>query len=242
MTSPDITDRVLVPLRVMEGQAIDEELAALLSPVEVALLGYHEVPEQTAPSQMRQQFERQAQKALDAVIETLTDEGATVEKRLVFTHDAEQSIDRVADEVGATALLLPNPTPPVASILVPVRGEMDAERIAQFIANIRDDRPIDITVLAATREGRQKAAKACAESTIDHLRALGVPDHALSVEAVQSLTPGEAIIDAAIDHDATILHQQSPSWRSIVFGELSERVAAESLGPVLVGRTPKEVD
>ena len=64
-----MTDRpsVLVPIRVLEGESIPEGVPELLANAHVVLLGYHEIPEQTAPGQARMQFEERAQRKLESI-------------------------------------------------------------------------------------------------------------------------------------------------------------------------------
>lgn len=227
---------VLVPLQVLEGQTLDEDLARLLSPLQVIVLGYHVVPEQTAPGQMRQQFEPQGLKALEAIEDSIQEAGGSSDSRLLFTHVAEQSIDRVLEEVGATALALPNPSPPVDSVLVSLRGEVDAERVATFVARLRSERDIDITLFAAAKESDIDAAERLVSLAATSLDAAGVPEQAIARRTELTDRPVEAIIETAIEHDATVMGERAPDWRSFVFGELEDRIAAESLGPVLVVR------
>ncbi len=62
-----MTDRpsVLVPLRVLEGESVPEGVPDLLGDAHVVLLGYHVLPEQTAPGQARMQFEDRAMERLE---------------------------------------------------------------------------------------------------------------------------------------------------------------------------------
>ncbi|GAB3417444.1 universal stress protein [Haloparvum alkalitolerans] len=230
-------ERVLIPLPILEGQGVPGGLPELLSTTDVILLGYHVVPEQTPPDMMRQQYEEQAQKSLSEVAETFANAGGEAETRLVFTHDREQTVDRVLAETGATAFLLPRPIASVDSVLVPLRGDVDAARIARFVARLRGDRDIDVTLYAATGEGEDAAAAAAAE-LVDLAAAtltdLGVPADAITERAEVTDTPTRAIIRVAIAHDAVVMGKREPDWRSLIFGELHEQIADESLGPVFV--------
>lgn len=228
-------ERVLVPLEVLESETLDEDLADLLTVLDVVVAGYHEVPEQTPPGQMRQQFEKQATAKVEEATETLRDEGA-VQSHMVFTGDAEESIDRLADEESATGLVLVNPTGPVESLLVPLRGDVDAERIARFVATLRAGRDIDVTLFAAVTEGNADAASDLLDLARSTLIDQGVPDDAIVTTTELSATPVQTIVDAAIEHDAVVMGERQPDWRSLVFGQLEDRVAAESLGPVIVVR------
>lgn len=227
---------VLVPLEILEGETIDRDIAEFLAPVDIVVFGYHEVPDQTAPGQMRQQFEDRAIAALEDVAEEFRDVGGDADVRLTFTRDGQDSIDRVADEVGATATLVPNPTGAIESVLVPISGDADPERLVAFVAALRADRAIDLTLFAAASEGNREAADLALEAVREGLRAHGVPDAAIGTDGETTVTPVSATIDAATAHDAVVLGERKHDWRSLVFGELEERIARESLGPVLVVR------
>lgn len=225
------SDRVLVPVRVLEGESLAPGVAELLAPLSVLVLGYHELPEQTPPGQARQQFQERAQGALADLVGPFGD----AETRLVFTNDAEQTIDRVAAEEGCAAVLLPNPIASVDSLLVAVHGDVDVDRLAGFAAALRADRDVDLTAFAAARDGTELSTGPL-EGVRDRLLAAGVPADAVTTRTATGETPAHAIAAAAIDHDAVVLGERSPSWRDLVFGDPTDQVAAESVGPVVVVR------
>ena len=69
-----MTDRpsILVPIRVLEGESVPEGVPELLAHAHVVLLGYHVIPEQTAPGQARMQFEDRATERLDKYETSIT--------------------------------------------------------------------------------------------------------------------------------------------------------------------------
>lgn len=233
--------RVLVPVDVLEGETLPESVCDVLAPLPVVLLGYHVLPEQTPPGQARLQFEEQAQDALDDLAAAVEEAGGEAETRLVFTHDAEQSIDRVADETGCGAILQPNPTGEVERLLVPLRGEVDVDRIAAFAAALVADRDIAITL---HHVAGSEAAIPDGESMLDRadaaLREAGVPEAAITQEIVVSDAPVLTIAEAATDHDLVVIGERAPSLRTLVFGEDAERIADRSLGPVVVVRRARD--
>lgn len=232
MSSSSASEVVLVPIEILEGETLDEDLATLLSTLDVVILGYHKAPEQTPPSQMRQQFEERAETALDSVALEIEDQNGSVTQRLVFTHDVEQSIERIAAEVGATAIVHPNPQAPPESLLLVLGLETDAARVATFTAKLRGERDFSITLLAGPET-------TSADSAVEALEANGVPPDAIAVRSVEAQPFIDAIIDTAIDHDVTIMGTARPDWRSLLLGDMEERIAAESLGPVIEVRTPE---
>jgi nucleotide-binding universal stress UspA family protein len=232
--------RVLVPIRVLESESVSLGLMNLLSTMDVTVLGYHVLPEQTPPDQARAQYEKRATSALEDVAEEFRQAGGDADHRLVFTHDRKQSIDRVAAEVDASAYAITGATGAVDSILVPLTGDVDVDRIVAFVADLIGDREIDVTVFAAAAESNVAAVRSALEDVAAEIDERGP---AVTVETATSQRPFEALVDAIPGHDAIVMGERAPSLQSLVFGEEARRVAAESVGPVLVvRREPEEVD
>jgi nucleotide-binding universal stress UspA family protein len=243
-TPSDPDWRVLVPVEILEGETIPGSVADLLGALPVVILGYHVLPEQTAPGQGRMQFEEQAQEKLDDIAAVFTEAGRDAETRLVFTHDEQQTLDRVADETGCGATLVPNSTPGIDRLLVPLRGEVDVARVASFTAALIDDRDITVTLShVATSEAGMEPGESMVADAAARLRDAGVPAGTVETEMAVSGTPMETIAAAAADHDAVVMGESEPSLGSFLYGERSDRVAARSLGPVVVvrrARPPEE--
>ena len=89
--------RVLVPVAVLEGESVSPGLISLLGTVDVTVLGYHVLPEQTPPDQARLQFEERATSALEDISQEFRAAGGATDHRLVFTRDREQTMQRVAE-------------------------------------------------------------------------------------------------------------------------------------------------
>jgi len=241
MSDPDWT--VLVPIEVLEGETIPESVVDVLTTLPVVVLGYHVLPEQTPPGQARLQFETQAQTKLDELAAAFRETGGPVETRLVFTHDEEQTLDRVADETGCDAILVPNPAPEVERLLVPLSGEVNGSRIAEFVAALIGDRDIAVTLLhVADDEAETSAGRSILSDAAAHLRDSGVPDAAITSEVTVSQAPIRTIATAAVDHHAVVMGESEPSLRSFLFGDTSEQVAAQSVGPVVVVRRERDGD
>ncbi|CAI50471.1 UspA domain protein [Natronomonas pharaonis DSM 2160] len=224
--------RVLVPIEVLEGQSVSWGLIELLGTVNVTVLGYHELPEQTPPEQAKEQFEGRANEALSDLETEFRDAGSTVDSRLVFTQDGRSTINRVATEVDADAYTIPGMTGDIARILVPLSGDVAVERILSFVEALLGGRDIGVTLfLASDAEG----AGELLDRSATRLR-----EQDISVETRLETgdSPFDALVEAVSGHDAVVMGEKAPSLSSFLFGEETERLATASVGPVLVVRNP----
>jgi nucleotide-binding universal stress UspA family protein len=257
--------RVLVPIAVLDGESVSPGLISLLGTVDVTVLGYHVLPEQTPPDQARLQFEERATSALEDMGQEFRAAGGAADHRLVFTHDREQTIDRVAGEVDADAFAVPGTTGDVDRLLVSLSGDVDADRVLSFVEALVGDRPIGVTLFLAPGEGARIASDEAGDAggpespgpiapgdagdppgarltaAAERLREAGID---VSTKSGAEGSPFGSLIDAVPGHDAVVLGERAPSFRSFVFGGEGERVAAASVGPVLVvrGRRDDDVD
>lgn len=230
-----MTATVLLPLRVLEDESVAAGLFEFLSPTEVIVLGYYEVPDQTPPSAAREQFGERAQKKLDEVREAFEEAGATAETRMVFTGEAEQTIGRIAHDEEIDAVVHPGAAMDVERLLVPLVGESDVNRVARFVADLVADRDIEVTVFGLDETLEASDIQAA-------LDAAGLDSSQVTTETGPEGNPVEAIAEAAVDYDAIVMGEPQPALSEWVFGELEDRVAAEALGPVFVVRAVEEAE
>lgn len=239
----DNEPKVLVPIRILEGQTIPEGIIDLLATVPVVLLGYHVLPEQTPPGQAQMQFEDKAQAKLDDLVTMFEERGKTVETRLVFTHDREQTFNRVANEEDCAAILISNPVRDIERVLVPVRGEANVERIAGFVADLLRDTGVEVALYNVVEdEERQEEGHQMVNEAAKILIDGGIDEDRVLREVVVTDTPIKSIVNTASEYDAVIMGESEPSIRSLIFGEASEQVAEQTLGPVIVVRRGPKPD
>lgn len=226
---------ILLPVRILEGESLPEGVPALLAEAHVVLLGYHEIPEQTAPGQARMQFEERAMDRLDELQGLLEAAGATVERRLVFTHDGQQTIDRTIYEHDCLAVLDPEATAAVEEVLVAVRGSIGLERLARTVAGLFERTDAAITLYHVAESGETETEGE------ELLSALGAALRERGIDAERILTrievdgdPPTAIGDAGRAADVVVMGETDPSLATFVFGMPSEKVAERFHGPVLV--------
>jgi len=232
-----MTDRpsILVPLRVLEGESVPEGVPDLLANVHVVLLGYHVIPEQTAPGQAQMQFEERATARLDDYEAIFEEAGATVERRLVFTHDGQKTIDRTIHEHDCMAVLVPNATGAVDEVLVAVRGTVGIGRLARVVAGVFGTTDASITLYHVVEtEETDEDVETLLDGMVDRLGELGVDESRIETRVERDRGPLDAIADTAEAFDAVVMGETDPSLVTFVFGMPADQVADRFLGPVLV--------
>ena len=233
----ELPHRVLVPVEVLRGEAIPETLVEAFASVPVVLLGYHEIPEQTAPGQARMQFEEKAQRELETLVTAFEDAGGAVATRLVFTHDPMKTFERVAVELECDAVCLLNPAPTLERVLVPVRGDVNVAHIAELVGAILSAGDADVTLFHVALEDDERAAgETLLESATETVLEAGVAADRILETVVVDDDPLETIVEVADDHDLVVVGESRPSLRDRIFGDPSETIAAQTISPVLVVR------
>ena len=227
--------RVLVPVEVLEGKTVSPGLMSLLGTVDVTVLGYHVLPEQTPPDQARQQYEDRATDALMDLREEFETAGGAADHRLVFTHDREQTIRRIANEIDARAFAISGMTGDVDQLLVSLSGDVSTDRILGFVEELVNGREIGVTLFLAGKDPDEQRLDDAAE----RLRNTGID---VQTELAAGKSPFEGLMDAVPGHDAVVMGENAPSIRSLVFGNDPDRVASASVGPVLVVRYDESLD
>lgn len=227
--------RVLVPVEVLEGETVSPGLMTLLGTVDVTVLGYHVLPEQTPPDQARLQYEERATSALEDLRQEFETAGGAADHRLVFTQDREQTITRIANETDARAFAISGMTGDVDRLLVSLSGDVATDRILTFVEELVGDREIGVTLFFAGKKPNEQRL----EDAADRLREAGID---VRTELATGDSPFTALTEAVPGHDAVVMDEKAPSLRSLVFGDEAGRVASASVGPVLVVRYDESLD
>lgn len=239
-----MTDRpsILVPVRVLEGESVPEGVPDLLAHAHVVLLGYHVIPEQTAPGQAQMQFEDRATERLDEYEAMFEDAGATVERRLVFTHDGQKTIDRTTTEHGCLAALVPNATSSVEDVLVAVRGAVGIDRLTRVVAGLFRETDASVTLYhVAKPDETGEDVGTLLDGMVSRLEDRGVDTSRIETRVDRDREALRAIVEAADAFDVVVMGESDPTLATFVFGLPTDKVADRFLGPVLVvQRDPSE--
>lgn len=228
--------RVLVPVAILEGTTVASGLMNLLGTVDVTVLGYHVVPDQTAPGQARMQYEERATSALEDIAQEFQQAGGDADYRLAFTHDRQKTIQRVANEIHANAIVTTGATGDLDRILVSLTGDVAVDRILSFVTELVGDRDIGVTLFSAGTTTDE------VQSVLDR-SATQLTEAGLDTRTETAAGPPfDALINAMQGHDAIVVGEKAPSVKSLLFGEESGRLAAKAMSPVLVVRSNESTE
>jgi nucleotide-binding universal stress UspA family protein len=210
---------ILVPVDVSRPDLPDNGVLDHLRPVDVVVLGYYPVPKQTAPAHLKKDHEAEARARLDEVVAQVDAADHEVEGVLVFTKDRQDSIDRVADQHDCDAVFVPGETGPIERILVPLRGDVNVERIVSLVADLERTSDASITLFHAVTGGDDPSrGELVLRGAVDRLADEGIDRDRLRWELSESGDPQREIVALADEHDLVILGETEPSLRERIIG------------------------
>ena len=232
-----MSDTILVPFELPDPEPIPSVLVADLAPLDIVALGHFQVPEQTPRDMAREQFEAEAQAALDEVTEPFREQGQSVRTRLVFGKDRQSAISTVMLEDGCAAELDSAPTEGIKRILVPIPDATEITRLPEFVQLLCEEQTTEITLfhVAEGDEPIETADRIVAEAR-DGLIGAGLDAELVDTLSVTGESHDEEILRVAADYDAVVMYDAASRIRDRVFGTLPDRIANQTGDPVIVVR------
>jgi len=228
---------VLVPVDVSDVDPTTQSLVDLCRSADVVLLGYYPVPDQVAPAQLRADHEADARATLDGIADAFRDAGVDVTDTLVFTHDRDDTIDRVADEHDCDAVLSAGAVERVESILALVRGDTNLERIVSVTGSVMRENDASVTFFhAAGDEDGPDNAEFLLRGAADRLVEAGVDRDRIDWLVSDAASPADEIVDLAGEYDLLVLGETKPSLRERILGSVPTRIVDEVDRPAFIVR------
>lgn len=229
---------VLIPVDATEAEPLPVGLVEMLSLLRVVVLGYYPVPDQATPEQLQASHEDEASAVVEEAAAGFADRGAEVESLLVFTHDRSETIDRVAIEHDADAVLTPGECgADINRVFVPIRGDENLERIVTFVADLMRGSDARVTLFnVADSEDDASRGELLLRGACDRLEEDGVDAERVEWHLERGSSPGDAIVAAAEEYDVLVVGESEPSLRERIFGPTTGRVVHRVTQPVLVVR------
>ncbi|MEF8938122.1 MAG: hypothetical protein V5A32_09240, partial [Halovenus sp.] len=164
---------------------------------------------------------------------------ATVETKLVFTHDIAQAIEQALEDVDRGVVCHPNPVQAVQHVLVEVRRPELTPAIAATTAALVGPTDATITLLYAVDEDEaDESGRQALSGVSTTLEDAGISAQRISRVVERTDDPEATIVNRAEAHDVVILGVDEPSILNWIFDDMTEEVAEQTLAPVLVVQQP----
>ncbi|MFC7228358.1 hypothetical protein N0B31_13170 [Salinirubellus salinus] len=224
---------ILVPVDVSEAELPPLDVLDHLGAVEVVLLGYFPVPDQAEPALVRDQHGSTAAERLDAVAAG----HATHDEVLVFTHDREATIDRIADEYDCNAVLTAGRATTVDRILVPLRGDVNLDRILGVVADLLLAGDETATLFNSVPEDTDPSqGELLLMGAVDRLVEYGVDRDRIDWRLGEGGDPQTDIVELGREYDLVVLGETDPSLRERIIGDVLSGIVDALDGPALIVR------
>lgn len=228
---------ILVPVDVSATEPPDRSILEFLRPVDLVVLGYYPVPKQTAPAHLKEDHESEAVARLDDIAADFESTEHEVEEVLVFTKDRQDTIDRIADQYDCDAVLVPGESRSVERILVPLRGDVNLDRILSLVADLLETSDATVTLFHSVPAGDDSnQGEYILRGAADRLREVGIDEERVSWELSTAGDVESEILTLADDHDLVILGETEPSLRDRIIGTTLTPILDKLSRPAIIVR------
>ncbi|MEF8894397.1 universal stress protein [Halodesulfurarchaeum sp.] len=227
---------ILVPVDISQSEPPAFDILDFLQPFEVILLGYFPVPDQAEPALIKHEYEVEAKTRLDSIAKERND----ITEVLVFTHDREATIDRVADQYDCDAVLTPRDVAQIERIIVPIRGDVNNERIISVVVELLKGSQATATFFHSI-DGDVDSSKRelLLRGTVDRITQFGIDAERIDCQIVEDGDPYRDIVTRAEEYDIVILGETEPSLRERIIGDVLSRIIDDISIPALIVRDVK---
>jgi hypothetical protein len=215
---------ILVPVDVSDPEPPSLAVVDLLGPIDVVVLGYFPVPAQAEPALIREEYEDRVEARLLELAEGRPD----LTEVLVFTHDRDATIDRVAAEYGCDAVLTMGEATELRRVLVPLRGDANLERILSVTAGLLRAGEETATLFHSVPEGADPSGgEFLLRGAAERLAEYGVGEDRIDWRLSEGGDPFAEIIELGNEYDIVVLGESEPS--------LVDRIIGDTLSPIVEG-------
>jgi|APHM01.1.fsa_nt_gi Universal stress protein family. len=237
-TTPDMstTNRVFIPLELPNADPVPPVLVDTLTSMEVVVLGYYDLPEQTPLSAGRNQFEADAAAELEDLDEPLESAGIPVTTRLVFSKARDKTIDRIALEEDCNVVLTPGQAAAIEQVVVPLRGQENFDRILSFVGKLLMETNASVTLFNTGEESDRQSREELLVAATEQLVGAGVDSDRVSRQLSTDKDASHSIASLGEAFDLLVLGETEPSLRDRIFGTVPAQVTATTEAPAFVVR------
>ncbi len=241
--SPEDEITVLIPVDISGSYSLPAAVLNLLSSAHVVVLGYYPVPSQTAPAQIKHQQEDDAERKLEALANRLSGHAERVTEVLVFTHDRDETIDRIANTHGADAVLTPGDVGSVDRVLVPLRGGSNVEKILSLVKTLLGSTDARATLFhSADEDDTEEYGEDLLEEAVEYLVDGGIDRSRVDVQLSTGEDTVADILAAGDGYDVLVIGETKPSLRDRILGRVPSKILTDTPEPVFVVRDTEGTD
>lgn len=224
---------ILIPVDISDPDPPDLDVLDFLRPFEVVLLGYFPVPDQAEPALIKHEYEAEAGARLHDIVVGLPE----VTEVLVFTHDREATIDRVADQHDCDAVLTPGVSDRIERILVPIRGQANIERIVSVVAELLHESDATATFFhSIDPDADPEEGESLLRRTVERVTNGGIEADRVDWLMDEGGDPYTDILSQSDRYDIVILGETEPSLRERIIGDVLSRIIDDIAVPALIVR------
>ncbi len=235
--------RILIPVSLPQEESLPLGILKGFTKLEVLLLGYKELQEQTSPEQYEEEKGDQSRKELEKVTKELKDQSFDVESELVFTPDISQAISNIIFEYDCQALLLVHPIEEINRLLIPIYDISQInKRFATVIFELTDasDLPASLLFLELSEESewkdkvKNKVVSDMKHMALSQLNQAGIKDSQIEINSIEVDDISEAIKENYKADDLVILSELDTAERVSFINDIQQEISDKIDCPILV--------
>ncbi|SFN72538.1 APC family permease [Salegentibacter flavus] len=235
--------RILIPVSLPQKESLPLAILRSFTDLEVLVLGYKELPEQTDPGQYKDEEGDESKKQLEKVKKELEDEEFDVKTELVFTPDVSQAIDNVIVEHDCQALLVVKPISQLNRLLIPVYDiNQLSKRFATVIYELTtaSNLPASLLFLSGSKDSEDSEDKDGADisvmkrEAISRLKQAGIHKHQIKTSLVEVANISDAVKEESKPEDLVILVEANANERETFINEIRGEISDKINCPLLV--------
>jgi len=224
--------RILIPVSLPQEKSLPLAILKGFTDLEVLLIGYKEVPEQTDPEQFKEEKREDAKEELQEVKKQLEAEDFKVESEIVFTPNISDTLKNIIVKYNCHAMLESKPIRQLKRLLVPLYDQNQiSSRLATVIKELitASDLPITLLFLENSKEIQSMKNKA-----FEQLKQTGIKSDQIKTEEKEVKDITDAVKDITEEDDLVILVEANSKKRESLINKIKNEISEAIECPVLV--------
>mgnify|MGYP005820103601 CR=1 FL=1 len=234
--------RILLPVSLPQEESIPLGILKGFTDLEILLLGYKKLPEQTSPKQYKEEEGEETRGELDKVKKELEEESFDVQTELVFTRDVSKTIDNVILEHDCQALFVVKPISELKRLLIPVYDiNQISKRFATVIYELTSASKLEANLLflgdpedSDEDERESTDTSAMKKEALRQLEIAGVDKTQIRSNSIKVDDISEAVKDKVESQDLVILVEANAKNRESFINNIREEISSKIDSPLLV--------